>query len=898
MKRSATNANLRASIVYSNRMKHEFSSTGKVMTQEDIEKARKYNQYCPSCGKLTHQGIALTKRKITNLQLGVWKGICIKCNSEKIPREVLLEHQQSKRSAMMLATKESNSDSSGESTATGSVPRGDFSEVAAKAFREAQRKVHLKRTTRNKVKESWDLLKNDLEGLGLDFFVQIFKEFPNLKALFPFGDNCKTEMEMRSNPLLKQHAVLAMQMLGQAVMGLSDTQDMIPKLRQLGRKHTLIGVKPEHFDDVYQTLMRVLAKRVGQSKWTKETQEAWETVYQMVISIMKDPSRLIDVEPTEGWPLYHSTACLYLAIATPFRLGGFGGIVRGSLSVYLNILDFIAITICALDAFGEELEVAVRLPGQAVSPRTSLKESKTISTARDMYSKLSFPLRFRMYRFVRRFDFSRWAHWRPLDIAILISYGLEIVFQDLLRLPVMHDRYFVTFWRFVAFSIALTRIAALSRVVHFVRSAELIALKESTLRRDQFQKLQVGKIVATLFYSLHLFGCLFSMVAQLEGLKYLDPSFFTDGVDNFDDGGRIPDFDRWSPFAQRMMPFLVNDANPQTWNAYLHAIYWAFVNVTGIGNQAAAPETSLEIAFSLMVHLVGTAYYVWAVGTIFGMLQERSQSFYKVEEGISSLTEFLESCDIPKNDQDKFLSSYIMKNIITQERNEVRDVPTDRPLVPDAADGLPLHLKMELTLHSRAKALRRRGIKTASADFSFALVETLDKTMTLLPGDYLLEAGKRAPSRVYMVDKGTLEILVNGVSKGVLYPGDVIGKGCLAASPIETKEDERHKTHVDWRSPDGMAIADIRAMAKCQLVVGLDTKPEIIDLQRQYTQDVDRIKKELQPVDDLAAARWDKIRLNHLVKRTFSLPTEAMGGADTTPVPKGDSGERASKKDA
>ncbi|KAL3903336.1 MAG: hypothetical protein SGARI_005422 [Bacillariaceae sp.] len=144
--------------------------------------------------------------------------------------------------------------------------------------------------------------------------------------------------------------------------------------------------------------------------------------------------------------------------------------------------------------------------------------------------------------------------------------------------------------------------------------------------------------------------------------------------------------------------------------------------------------------------------------------------------------------------------------------------------------------------------------------------------MTLLPGDYLLKTGNRAPPRVYMVDKGTLEIVVDGVSKGFLYPGDVIGKGWLAAQPIENKEEGRHKAYVDWRSPDGLAIADIRAMAKCQLVVGLDKKADIIELQRQYKQDVDHLKKELKPRDDLAAARWEKVKMTHLVKRTASMP--------------------------
>jgi hypothetical protein len=146
-------------------------------------------------------------------------------------------------------------------------------------------------------------------------------------------------------------------------------------------------------------------------------------------------------------------------------------------------------------------------------------------------------------------------------------------------------------------------------------------------------------------------------------------------------------------------------------------------------------------------------------------------------------------------------------------------VPLDRPLVPDAADELPLHLKMELTLHSRAKALCPRGIKQASAGSSFALVKSSDKAMTLLLGDSLLQAGKHGLPRVYTA----------GVSKGVLYPDDAVGKGWLPVHPIETKEEERHKAFVDWRSPDGIAIAHIRAMVKCRLFAGLDKKSDVMN---------------------------------------------------------------------
>jgi hypothetical protein len=204
-----------------NLMNMDFSSTGKVLTQEETERARKLNGYCPNCGKQTHSGygVTLTKRKITNLKLGVWKGICIGCNPQSIPRDVMMEHENSKRSDMLLQAKKWNGGSDDTAGSDGSsVPTPKFSKVAAQAFADARKKVHLKRTTRNKVVESWDSLKDDLQGLGTDFFIQMFKDYPHLRELFPFGPDIVTEADMRASKMLQHHALMAMEMLGRAAV--------------------------------------------------------------------------------------------------------------------------------------------------------------------------------------------------------------------------------------------------------------------------------------------------------------------------------------------------------------------------------------------------------------------------------------------------------------------------------------------------------------------------------------------------------------------------------------------------------------------------------------------------------------------------------------------------------
>mmetsp|Transcript_16878 Transcript_16878/g.34868 ORF Transcript_16878/g.34868 Transcript_16878/m.34868 type:complete len:225 (+) Transcript_16878:1796-2470(+) len=169
---------------------------------------------------------------------------------------------------------------------------------------------------------------------------------------------------------------------------------------------------------------------------------------------------------------------------------------------------------------------------------------------------------------------------------------------------------------------------------------------------------------------------------------------------------------------------------------------------------------------------------------------------------------------------------------------------SSRPLVPASASTLPVHLNLELTLFSRAKALRERGIQSASVEFSFVLAESLVDNLTLLAGDFLFQKGNKVARRVWMLDQGRLEVFgSDGVSIKILYPGDVIGLGWLATRSNESRETAQHKADLDFTSMYGMASSDIRAMADCKLVSGLGSKDQIADLKQMYPLDMSRIQQ-------------------------------------------------------
>lgn len=248
----------------------------------------------------------------------------------------------------------------------------------------------------------------------------------------------------------------------------------------------------------------------------------------------------------------------------------------------------------------------------------------------------------------------------------------------------------------------------------------------------------------------------------------------------------------------------------------------------------------------MVVHWFGATLYAIAVGNIFAILEARSRAFSKVTEGVASLKDFMQQCNIPEPSQDSFLSSYLMHTLVAnrERENQTTEAKTSsRPLVPTAAETLPVHLNMELTLFSRAKAIRSQGIKTASVEFSFVLAENLADTLTLLPGDYLFRKGSKVSRRVWLVDQGCVEVFVDGQSRKRLFPGDIIGIGWLASLPTDSTQTARRKASMDWVSLSGTAIADVRIMSDCKLVSGLSDRSEVISLRKLHPQDMNEIQR-------------------------------------------------------
>ena len=128
------------------------------------------------------------------------------------------------------------------------------------------------------VQESFEKVKPIAPTATKIFYSKLFELDPNLKPLFPSGEEAMTAQGDK-----------LMTMLSAAVAGLSNLDALIPVLKGLGKRHIDYKVEPSHYNTVGAALLDTLAVGLGDD-FTPEVKEAWTSVYGTMATVMIDAS--------------------------------------------------------------------------------------------------------------------------------------------------------------------------------------------------------------------------------------------------------------------------------------------------------------------------------------------------------------------------------------------------------------------------------------------------------------------------------------------------------------------------------------------------------------------------------------------------------------------------------
>ncbi len=104
------------------------------------------------------------------------------------------------------------------------------------------------------------------------FYGRLFEMDPSLRPLFTSD--------------LGEQGKKLMQMIGVAVKGLDTLDELVPAVKNLGRRHAGYGVTDAHYETVGGALLWTLEKGLG-SAFTPDVKAAWTTVYTVLATTMK-----------------------------------------------------------------------------------------------------------------------------------------------------------------------------------------------------------------------------------------------------------------------------------------------------------------------------------------------------------------------------------------------------------------------------------------------------------------------------------------------------------------------------------------------------------------------------------------------------------------------------------
>ena len=119
---------------------------------------------------------------------------------------------------------------------------------------------------------SFDLIAPRGEELVDTFYARLFTAAPAVEPLF-----AGTDLPEQKKMLLATLVLLR--------RSLRDLGSIVPKLRELGRRHVAYGARPEHYPVVGAVLIASMADVAGEA-WRPEFQQAWSRAVDVVAGAM------------------------------------------------------------------------------------------------------------------------------------------------------------------------------------------------------------------------------------------------------------------------------------------------------------------------------------------------------------------------------------------------------------------------------------------------------------------------------------------------------------------------------------------------------------------------------------------------------------------------------------
>lgn len=131
---------------------------------------------------------------------------------------------------------------------------------------------------------TWDLVRPNLKLHGINFFMKLFGEQPDLQSRFASFREKDLE-ELRTNKKMASHAVTVMTAIQACVDNLNDVETLVELLKTTGVNHDQRGIPREDFEILAPCLVEFLGENLG-AAWTPRAKAAWIQALKVINSVI------------------------------------------------------------------------------------------------------------------------------------------------------------------------------------------------------------------------------------------------------------------------------------------------------------------------------------------------------------------------------------------------------------------------------------------------------------------------------------------------------------------------------------------------------------------------------------------------------------------------------------
>lgn len=228
---------------------------------------------------------------------------------------------------------------------------------------------------------------------------------------------------------------------------------------------------------------------------------------------------------------------------------------------------------------------------------------------------------------------------------------------------------------------------------------------------------------------------------------------------------------------------------------YLHALYWCVTTLSTVGYGDITPSTNTEIAYAILVMILGVGVYGYVIGNVAALLANIDPAWVRHRELVNRVTAFMRYRRVPPALQRRILDYY---QYLWEKRLGYDETA--------AISGLPPTLRTQVSLFLNRDILKKVPFfRGASDDFIEAIALEMHPAI-FVPGDFVMKAGELGDA-MYFISQGMVEVVSSDGQTvyATLAAGDFFGEIALLFRQPRTAS-VRAVTYCDLYSLDIVAF--------------------------------------------------------------------------------------------